>query len=224
METRHDAVDYKSVDRQPACLIRKGAMNLSYLLCFITGILAVSDVPNAPGAKDETTVAKDAKSVDQAEFRGGGGFGGHMGGGFGHMGGDFGHMGGGFGHMGGGFGRGGLWDMRGIHGRADFLIGRRFGRFWGGQALWFRNWNVDRGMCGRIPRIGGVAALSYEYMPLACGRCVMVRRGGMLQKAVVVDTCVGCGPDKVQISGSFFSTFDRLMSRSVAVDWQFVEC
>lgn len=193
-------------------------MNLSYLLCFITGILAVPtapEAPNAPEAKDGAAVAKDAKSVDQAELRGHGGFGG----GFGGFGGRFGHgMGGGFG------GRGGLWDGRGIHGRADFLIGRRFGRFWGGRALWFRNWNVDRGMCGRIPRIGGVAALSYEYMPLACGRCVMVRRGGMLQKAVVVDTCVGCGPDEVQISGSFFSTFDRLISRTVAVDWQFVEC
>lgn len=174
-------------------------------LHFLFGLFAITAFA-LPTAKKDEKASDQAAIAKEAELRGRGRGRGHDG------------------RRGGFDGGRDFWNRRNFHSRADGLIGRRFGRWGGGRAKYYHNWSIDRGMCGRIPRVGNVASISYEYMPQACGRCVMVRHGGTIEKAVIVDVCQGCGPDEVQLSGGMFNRFNRFLGRSLSVDWQFVNC
>jgi expansin (peptidoglycan-binding protein) len=52
----------------------------------------------------------------------------------------------------------------------------------------------------------------------------MVRYGGIQQKAVVTDTCMGCDEGWIDVSNNFFSRFSGLVRGSLPIDWEFVDC
>lgn len=93
-----------------------------------------------------------------------------------------------------------------------------------GKASYYTEWNSNPGSCGYIPSFDNLVALSPEYMPAACGKCIIVNHGGVQEKAIVTDTCMGCDSGHIDMSDNMFSRFDDLAKGIIAVDWEFIEC
>lgn len=70
-----------------------------------------------------------------------------------------------------------------------------------------------------------VVALGKEYMPMACGRCVLIKDGdGGNEKAIVAGSCDDCGPNDVEANEAMLGGLSKNMQETLSVNWAFVEC
>lgn len=93
-----------------------------------------------------------------------------------------------------------------------------------GKATYYTEWNQNPGSCGYIPPFDNLVALSSHHMPHSCGKCVMVRYGGLQEKAIVTDTCAACDEKWIDLSDNMFSRFEGLDKGVMKVDWEFCDC
>ncbi|KAJ0346912.1 hypothetical protein COL26b_007774 [Colletotrichum chrysophilum] len=98
---------------------------------------------------------------------------------------------------------------------------------------WFRvmTWfNPSLGSCGRTNGDNDmVVAISHITMGDAggnpnpnCGKTITISRGGITKTATIVDKCMGCGVDHIDVSPAVFRTFADLGAGKIGdVKWSF---
>lgn len=79
------------------------------------------------------------------------------------------------------------------------------------------------GTCGYVPNVTNYVSLPSQYMPNACNRCVAIRSGNTVIKALVADGYGG--PEKfIRASAGLCPSLGVDPTAQLKVDWDFVAC
>lgn len=81
------------------------------------------------------------------------------------------------------------------------------------------------GACGEVNSgLDAVVALSAQQYNGAnpCGRAITINLNGQVSTAVVVDKCMGCAVNDIDVSPSVFQRLASLDVGRIVVDWEFV--